>query len=489
MGLCASAPEHVLSHADLGDHAHVKKIEGDIRAVYDFKRVLGDGVEGDVWMAQRGEKKYAIKSISKFKSKEQLDDVVHEVEMLNILGRHPGIVYVDEVWEDKSRIYVVQEYCSGGTLLDFMERHKDHITQQRIAEILRQLIDAIAHCHARGVIHRDIKQENIMFSTRSADSPVKIIDFGNSLFLGKGKTTEGYAGTTFNAAPEIERGERYDHKADIFSLGVMSYLLISGGYPFGYSEQGYQKLLNGEYYKCKNPPFCDNSAKLISKMITANPKTRLTAAKCRSQAFLKLDADHPSSKQAILARHKELTKTTNDKSKRLEVQNRLVESLKSAEEQEDLLDNIVALEAWMIDFQAETKSFSKSFTKSLTKSLTKSASSLTDGLELSAPTITTIENFYLDLQSNGFNMLAEKVHEALKDDLEYTINLDEVLNQLRDDLEGIDDGPASPRKSPAAGEGGKPMQPGEMPPHLVVIEDAKPAEPGQMPAHLVIVED
>uniref|UniRef100_A0A7S0BHR5 Protein kinase domain-containing protein n=1 Tax=Rhodosorus marinus TaxID=101924 RepID=A0A7S0BHR5_9RHOD len=370
-----------------------------------------------------------------------------------------------------------------------MERHKDHISQQRIAEILRHLIDAIAHCHARGVIHRDIKQENVMFSTRSADSPVKLIDFGNSLFLEKGKTTEGYAGTTFNAAPEIERGERYDHKADIFSIGVMCYLLISGGYPFGYSEQGYQMLLKGEYYKCKNPPFCDNSAKLISKMITSDPNSRLTAAKCRRQAFLKLDADHPSSKQAILARHKGLMKTTNDKKKRLEIQNRIVESLKMADDQEDLLDNIVALEAWMVDFQAETKSFSKSFTKSLTKSLTKSASSLTDGLELSAPTITTIENFYLDLKSNGFNLLAENVREALKDDLEYTINLDEVLLQLRDDLEGIHEGPTSPSKPPVAVEGGKPMPPGEMPPHLVVVDDEKAAVPDQMPAHLVIVED
>jgi len=431
MGNCVSAPEDVLKAADLGARSQVVRRTGDIHQEYAFKQFLGDGVEGEVKLAEKDGKLYAVKVVDKVFAKELLDDVVHEVEMLSILGRHPGIVEIYEVWENNRWIHVVQEYCRGGTLLTYLEQHKEKMTQARIADIIRQIVDAVAHCHARGIIHRDLKEENIMFSSTSPKARVKLIDFGNSLFLSRGKKTEGYAGTTFHSAPEVERGERYDHRADLFSVGVLSYLIISGEYPFGYSEQGYQLLLEGKYKKCAIPPFTEESKAFIARLLTRDTKTRLTAARCRKQPFLMKPAEQMN--EMATGRDDALARTMYNMKQRADLQARIVKSLnpRTAEDQEDLLDNLVALEAWLLDYQAETKTFSQ-------RSRTRSVSKISDtpaGGDLSAPTITTVENLCIDFRANGFDRLAAGIEENLKEDLDQTINLDEVLRDLKKKLE------------------------------------------------------
>lgn len=146
---------------------------------------------------------------------------------------HPNVVQLKEVYESPTAIYLVQELCLGGDLFDRLDKQDDvHYTEAGCARIMKQIVDAVRYIHDKGIIHRDLKLENFMFSNDSPDSELRMIDFGLSKHFKFGDVHNEAVGSAYTVAPEVIRGE-YNEKADEWSIGVITYLLLSGETPFG----------------------------------------------------------------------------------------------------------------------------------------------------------------------------------------------------------------------------------------------------------------
>ena len=171
----------------------------------------------------------AIKVMSKQKLESNLDYIAQEVAIMNDLD-HPNVVKYFESYDDYKYIYLVMEYITGQQLFTKITETKNQtFGEQQAAKYMKQLFKAIAHCHASNVVHRDIKPENIMITD---DDEVKLIDFGLSKIKKQTKQMmHTVAGTPFYMAPEV-LNENYGTKADIWSLGVLLYVLVSGYLPF-----------------------------------------------------------------------------------------------------------------------------------------------------------------------------------------------------------------------------------------------------------------
>ena len=145
---------------------------------------------------------------------------MNEVSILNNLD-HPNIVKYFETYDDKKYLYLVMEYVKGKTLLREITDHDvDEFTEKKAAVYMEKIFKAVNHCHAQGIVHRDIKPDNVMVAKNNR---IKLIDFGLSAVVNKGNKLGEVCGTPHYMAPELFSGIGYDAKADMWSLGVMLY--------------------------------------------------------------------------------------------------------------------------------------------------------------------------------------------------------------------------------------------------------------------------
>jgi calcium-dependent protein kinase len=161
-------------------------------------------------------------------SKNQSVRLKYEIDILKNLD-HPNILKLYEVYEDKQNIYLVTEFCSGGELFDEIIA-KGRFEEHEAAFIMKQLFSAIAYCHSKNVCHRDLKPENILLDANDKRS-IKLIDFGTSQVYTDEEKMEVVIGTSYYIAPEVLAG-KYTEKCDMWSLGVILYILLSGQPPF-----------------------------------------------------------------------------------------------------------------------------------------------------------------------------------------------------------------------------------------------------------------
>jgi calcium-dependent protein kinase len=147
---------------------------------------------------------------------------------------HPNVIKLYEVFEDSRYIYLIMEECSGGELFERILKRiteKNPYCEKDAAMIFRQIMSAVCHCHSSKICHRDLKPENLLFLNSSNDS-LKVIDFGLSrIFDEKNHQMNTKVGTAYYVSPEILQGN-YDEKCDIWSSGVILFILLSGEPPF-----------------------------------------------------------------------------------------------------------------------------------------------------------------------------------------------------------------------------------------------------------------
>jgi calcium-dependent protein kinase len=177
---------------------------------------------------------YAIKSIRKSKVS-KIEVLKREIEILKEV-KHPNIIELFEVYEDERYLHLITELCTGGELFDRIiaktQSAEGHFSEHDAAVLIRDILDAIAYCHAKFIVHRDLKPENFLFSTEDEGAPVKIIDFGLSRHDdGNMGVMQTKVGTPYYVAPEVLRRE-YTNACDIWSIGVIAYILLCGYPPF-----------------------------------------------------------------------------------------------------------------------------------------------------------------------------------------------------------------------------------------------------------------
>ncbi|CAL1390245.1 unnamed protein product [Linum trigynum] len=196
------------------------KIEDD----YIFGATLGRGKFGSVSLctSRTSGVEFACKTLKKG------EETVHrEVEIMQHLSGHPGVVTLHAVYEESESFHLVMEFCSGGRLIDQMVK-EGRYSEQRAANIFKDVMLVIKYCHEMGVVHRDIKPENILLAT---SGKIKLADFGLAMRVSNGQTLSGLAGSPAYVAPEVLQGN-YSEKVDIWSAGVLLHALLAGALPF-----------------------------------------------------------------------------------------------------------------------------------------------------------------------------------------------------------------------------------------------------------------
>ena len=144
---------------------------------------------------------------------------------------HPNIIKIFELWEDDVYYYIVTEYLSGGEIYKSISK-RTKFTEIDCATIIKQVLLALNYCHKGNIVHRDLKPENILFETEDENSQIKLVDFGFAEVFNPKKGMKDILGTPLFIAPEIISSKKYGSKADIWSLGVVTYFLLSGDPPF-----------------------------------------------------------------------------------------------------------------------------------------------------------------------------------------------------------------------------------------------------------------
>lgn len=223
----------------------------------------------------------ACKSIAKDRlvAQEDVRSIKLEIEIMTRLSGHPNVVDLKAVYEEEDCVHLVMELCAGGELFHKLEKH-GRFSEPKAREFFRHLMQVVVYCHDKGVIHRDLKPENILLSSKSSSSPIKLADFGLATYIRPGQSLHGTVGSPFYIAPEVLAGG-YDQAADIWSAGVILYILLSGVPPFWgkTKSQIFDAVRAADLRFPSNPwDFISDSAKeLIRGMLCTDTSRRLTA--------------------------------------------------------------------------------------------------------------------------------------------------------------------------------------------------------------------
>ncbi|KAL1545413.1 CBL-interacting protein kinase 2 [Salvia divinorum] len=270
---------------------------------YEFGKLLGQGTFAKVYHARdiKNDESVAIKVIDKEKTVKvgMMEQIKREISVMKRV-RHPNVVQLCEVMATKAKIYFIMEFARGGELFNKVAKGK--MREDAARNTFQQLIRAVDFCHSRGVYHRDLKPENLLLDEHGN---LKISDFGLSA-LAETRQQDGLlhttCGTPAYVAPEVISRRGYDGaKADIWSCGVILYVLLSGHLPFHDSNlmEMYRKIGKADF-KCPNwvvPDACN----LICKILDPNPNTRITISKIMENSWFRRGLKSRFSRNAAAA--------------------------------------------------------------------------------------------------------------------------------------------------------------------------------------------
>ena len=248
------------------------------------KNFLGEGSFASVYLVQNRitESIRAMKVIKKSSttSEEDEKEIINEINILKIMD-HPNILKIFEFYSSKESYSIITEYCSGGEL--FQEITENGPFNERYsAYVMYQILSSINYCHNMNIIHRDLKPENILIVDRNKNNfpRIKVCDFGTSKMVEKGAVQKKLVGSSYYIAPEVIK-KNYDEKCDIWSCGVILYILLSGRPPFGGEDDGeiMRNVKKGKY-DLESSPFnkCSKSVlDLIRKLLVMDKNKRISA--------------------------------------------------------------------------------------------------------------------------------------------------------------------------------------------------------------------
>ncbi|GBG24669.1 Protein kinase, putative [Hondaea fermentalgiana] len=260
---------------------------------------------------------YSVKTCNKFQKffrKEDVGSVRHEVRVLRRLSPHPHLLRFVESFESPINIHIVAEYCTGGDLFSFLNSHDfDRQLETDAACAVRDLLSVLQHVHKHGVAHLDIKLENIMLRTPAStldQADLVLVDFGHSRDLpSKASATAPLGSSVISgtlrrpvgspsyAAPEVVLESQYSARSDVWSLGVITYVLLQGYLPFPHLQtKQWRDFKTSDYTASQNSPFrfqddwCDltpEASDFVRRCLTVDPERRLTVDRALAHPWIK----------------------------------------------------------------------------------------------------------------------------------------------------------------------------------------------------------
>ncbi|KAG2553060.1 hypothetical protein PVAP13_9KG500178 [Panicum virgatum] len=257
---------------------------------YELLRPIGSGAYSQVWLGRHWARgtEVAVKEIAMERLSSKLrESLLSEVDILRRI-RHPNVIALHDSVKDHGRIYLILEYCRGGDLHAYLQRHK-RVSETVAKHFIRQLASGLQMLRDNNVVHRDLKPQNILLVENNENSLLKIADFGFAKFLQPFALAETLCGSPLYMAPEVMQAQKYDAKADLWSVGVILYQLVTGIPPFNGDNQ--IQLLRNILRSCeiRFPSDCELShgcIDLCRKLLRLNSVERLTVEEFVHHPFL-----------------------------------------------------------------------------------------------------------------------------------------------------------------------------------------------------------
>ncbi|KAF8718781.1 hypothetical protein HU200_025084 [Digitaria exilis] len=257
---------------------------------YELLRPIGSGAYSQVWLGRHRARgtEVAVKEIAMERLSSKLrESLLSEVDILRRI-RHDNVITLHDSIKDHGRIYLILEYCRGGDLHAYLQRHK-RVSETVAKHFIRQLASGLQMLRDNNVVHRDLKPQNILLVENNENSLLKIADFGFAKFLQPFALAETLCGSPLYMAPEVMQAQKYDAKADLWSVGVILYQLVTGIPPFNGDNQ-IQLLKNVlRSREIRFPSDCELShgcIDLCRKLLRLNSVERLTVEEFVHHPFL-----------------------------------------------------------------------------------------------------------------------------------------------------------------------------------------------------------
>ncbi|CAN6568386.1 unnamed protein product [Malus baccata var. baccata] len=269
-------------------------------AKYELGKEVGRGHFGHTCSGRgkKGEHKdqtVAVKIISKAKMTTaiSIEDVRREVKILKALSGHKHLVKFYDACEDANNVYIVMELCEGGELLDRILSRGGKYAEEDAKHIVVQILSVVSFCHLQGVVHRDLKPENFLFASRSEDADMKLIDFGLSDFIRPDGRLNDIVGSAYYVAPEVLH-RSYSLEGDIWSIGVITYILLCGSRPFwARTESGiFRAVLRADpsFDDLPWPTISLEAKDFVRRLLNKDYRKRMTAVQALSHPWLRDDS-------------------------------------------------------------------------------------------------------------------------------------------------------------------------------------------------------
>ncbi|XP_065589462.1 SNF-related serine/threonine-protein kinase-like [Cyrtonyx montezumae] len=288
--------------------------EGKIAGLYDLERTLGKGHFAVVKLARHvfTGQRVAVKVIDKSKlAGEAAGQLLQEVRCMKLV-QHPNVVRLYEVIDTHAKLYLILELGDGGDMFDHIMRHEGGLAEPRAKHYFAQIVHAISYCHKLHVVHRDLKPENVVFFQEQG--VVKLTDFGFSNRFQPGKMLTTSCGSLAYSAPEILLGDEYDAPAvDIWSLGVILYMLVCGQPPFQEANDSETLTMIMDCRYTVPPHVSAQCSDLISRMLQRDPRQRASLEQIEGHAWLQGVDPSPASRCLLpLTSHKRVSQEEHE---------------------------------------------------------------------------------------------------------------------------------------------------------------------------------
>ena len=261
----------------------ISQVRSDPSADYTIIKELGSGSFATVHLVKH-KTSGAIRAMKAIKKGPGFDDdedneeeIINEINILMKMD-HPNIVKIFEFYNSPTHFYLITEYCEGGCLFDLIQSNGP-FTEIQASYIMHQLFSVVNYCHKMKIIHRDLKPENILVNkNENGFVKIKICDFGTSLCFKRGEIQDKIVGSIYYIAPEVLK-KKYNSKCDLWSCGVIMYILLTALPPFGGSNNQtiIRKILIGEYDKTRLSKRCKACIDLIDKLLEKDISKRIRA--------------------------------------------------------------------------------------------------------------------------------------------------------------------------------------------------------------------
>eukprot|EP00092_Neocalanus_flemingeri_P010801 GFUD01011631.1.p1 GENE.GFUD01011631.1~~GFUD01011631.1.p1 ORF type:complete len:514 (-),score=113.21 GFUD01011631.1:121-1662(-) len=292
--------------------SHVNVVPGgDVNDAYDLKQLLGEGAFSKVYLAESKKESGGLAAVKIIDKEELCKDgdkmflVDKEIEIMSQLD-HPNIVRLFEVYENKKEVCLVMELAKGGELFDKL-LEQGCLAEREAARLLTQVLEAVYDLHSRGIVHRDLKPENLLFYDNRANSKLLVVDFGLSEYEEELNRDSPVCGTATYLAPEVIAQTESSKAQDMWSCGVITYILLCGYPPFfkdseEKSESGLlRQIVRGKYKFHANfwDHISEEARHFVSRLMCPDPRLRITVDEALNHPWI-VKSNKPGYKESVV---------------------------------------------------------------------------------------------------------------------------------------------------------------------------------------------